>query len=698
MRVLRQNIWLIVGTVIVGCVLGVAAHFTLLSLYPLYLGEVRFLLKPPLRESMDVLPQDLQTEESVVRMAQTEAARLASRDNLLLAMRNNDVRATTWAQSHRDDSGAFDPESAADVLIEEIRAGHRRGQQIFFVTWRAHEPADVPVVLNAVANTYLETRRREDERRYSQSADVFRRQETALDGQISDLKKQISDFIAANGMTQGQGTNDDRRASELEELAKQITETKKELDVYRARRGQVELRLEGTMEPSADDVREAEDDPVLLNARRDVHDLRTQYVAAQRGFGPDHPEVRRYEALVEAAEQNLKTQRDEIIRRNMRATLKKVSDDTAALEELRTRQSDDYTRLSKELEQMTAHLGELGNMRDRLTQLEEQRREMRRKGDEISTVRARDDAARVDIIQRATIPRDVNFPRLIIMVPITAILVLGLVLLILFTREFMDQRVRYTSDLANLPGGRLLGVIPDLADDPSNPRNAATVVREHPNSVVTEAYRQAAVQIAKGNELGHKAIMVTTAMPGGGNTAVVTNLAAVAQAMVGKVLVIDANFRQPGVAGVLGGNDSAPGLGDLIAGTGTLASVVQNAGGGMFVLGAGTAPNRLPERLNHPRFDEILAEARRDYNVVLLDTPPAVVAGEVMTVANRVDATILLVHAWHDERGLVARLAHQLMDVRSVFLGVILNRPRSTAGGYFKRNAAVITKYSKARA
>lgn len=695
-RVLRQNVRLLVITALVGCALGVAAYFALVRLYPLYMGEVRFVLKPNLDGPLDVMTRDTGTEESVVRQAQTEAARLTGRDNLLVAMRNPDVRQTNWAQQFKDADGTLDVEEAVDNLIDELRAGHRRGQQIFYLIWRAHEPREVPIVLNSIADAYMTSSRLEDDRRFNQSSDVFRRQQATMDSQILELKRQMSDYIGTHGITSGDQGTDVRRAQELQELARQLQDAKKDFDVARARRTAVEKRLDGTLEPGAEDIREAEEDLALLQARRDLHELRTQLVSHQSTFGPDHATVRRLQSLVESGEQNLKRQRDEFIQRNLRASLKKYTDDTAALEDLISRQTEEYTKRSRELEEITARMNDLNNMRERLKQLEDDRKSIGSRIAEIAMVRLRDDAARIEIVQRATEPRELDFPKLKIMIPVTAVLVLSLVLAVLFTREFMDQRVRYTSDLAGLPGGRLLGVIPDIADDPVGPRDPRTVVREHPDSVIAESYRQTAVQIAKGIELGHKALVVTTPMPSGGSTSVILNLASIARVLVGKVLVIDANFRQPGLASALGGNDAAPGLGDLLAGEGTLSSALQSIAG-LSVLSAGTVPTRLPERLNSARLQVILDEARSQFDIVLIDTPPAVVAGEVMTVANRADASILVVHAWHDQRGLVARVVHQLMDVRSVFLGVILNRPRSTAGGYFKKNAEAIAQYAKAR-
>ena len=45
-------------------------------------------------------------------------------------------------------------------------------------------------------------------------------------------------------------------------------------------------------------------------------------------------------------------------------------------------------------------------------------------------------------------------------------------------------------------------------------------------------------------------------------------------------------------------------------------------------------------------------------------------------------------------RGLVARLINQFSDARCELLGILLNRPRGTAGGYLKKNYATMAEYS----
>ncbi len=111
-------------------------------------------------------------------------------------------------------------------------------------------------------------------------------------------------------------------------------------------------------------------------------------------------------------------------------------------------------------------------------------------------------------------------------------------------------------------------------------------------------------------------------------------------------------------------------------------------------MGAGTPAHRIYERFNNGRFEAVMAELRHRFDLIIVDAPPAVVAGDAMVLANKVDAAILVVRAYQEQRGLVARVMNQLVDARCEMLGMILTRPRGTAGGYFKKNFDAMARYA----
>jgi capsular exopolysaccharide synthesis family protein len=237
--------------------------------------------------------------------------------------------------------------------------------------------------------------------------------------------------------------------------------------------------------------------------------------------------------------------------------------------------------------------------------------------------------------------------------------------------------------------------VPDLADDPVAPAKAERCVRDAPKSVVSESCRQIAGQISKACAAGGvKTIGFLSGLPEAGTTTFVSNAADSLAAGGRKVLVVDANFRRSHLAAAMGIEPDSKGLGDVLQGSISFADAIRPAGGDIDVLSAGTPASRIFELLSSSKLEATLAEAAQRYDFVLVDLPPAVVAGDAFAVANKVDATVLVVRAMQEQRGLVARLVNQLSDVRGKCLGVVLNRPKNTAGGYLRKNYEVMATYS----
>jgi Mrp family chromosome partitioning ATPase len=164
------------------------------------------------------------------------------------------------------------------------------------------------------------------------------------------------------------------------------------------------------------------------------------------------------------------------------------------------------------------------------------------------------------------------------------------------------------------------------------------------------------------------------------------------------VLLVDANFRRPGLDKAMGIGEDALGLGDVLSNAASIDEAIHDGGDGVSVMPAGTPANRVFERLNNGVIDGVLADLRSRYDLIIFDTPPAVVAGDAMMLANKLDAAVLVVRANQEHRGLVARMINRLTEARCELVGVLLNRPRGIAGGYLKKNYAAMADYSKSGA
>lgn len=699
-RVLRRHIGWIFLSAIVGIMIGVGAHVLLGRYYPLYASEAVFEIQPGVSDSRDVGAREITSDQLAARLANTETVLILNPTILRTAVQHPDVRRTSWYRRFVTVSGdgneSFDVDKAVDDLTETLRPTVIRGTNFFRLSWRTHHATDVPVVLNSVATSYLERRREINEQEWVRNLELFVSQRAATARDLDNLDSEIQTFIREQGITSLTDPRYSQASIAAEQLTQQIGATMAQLNIAEGMLMQTAAKLVGTVQPTPEDVHEADLDPQISRVLTMVTSLRTELRTTRERLNPQHPTVMNLESRLRASELELEQMRDQIIKRNLEAKHKRLMDQ---IENMR----DNLEKLQIEAEAKDGALRELAANQAQYQALESRRKRLEAQLEndmnlirEIDLIRARVDANRVRLAQQAEMPRDLAFPQMRIIVPLGMLLCTALTVGVIFLRELTDQRIKGANDLAIVPHARVLGVIPDLDDDPTNTPAAELVVRKHPQSVLAESYRQATTSILRGAERsGHQTLLFVGGLPGSGSTTAVTNVAASFAAAGKSVLVIDANFRRSRLASAMGVLPEHIGLGDLLVGSANVDDAIQKSEYGVDVISAGTPSNRVFERLNNGAFESMLAELRTRYDMVLFDSPPAIVAGDSMVLANRVDAAILIVRAHQEQRGLVARLVHQLTDARCEGLGVLLNRPRRTAGGYFKKNFEAMASYSK---
>lgn len=693
-RLLRQHVWGIISTLVIGAILGVILNYVFLYTYQVWSGTVFLEIRSQLKDAKALNAEDLGTEEAVIRLAQTEVARMMSRDNIKMALASDDVQKTEWSNSSsfRDEKNIFNIDEAATELETDLRGSHKRGTQIFTLGWRTHNPEDVPVVLNAVASTYVAQVRANEDNRFATILRVYEANQKKLDDQIAAKKQEIQKFVKERNMTSlNESSSENSRA--LEKLRDGIANTTSELSIAESRKAQAEEKQSGAAGFSDEDLRDADNDPVMQNLNRDFEDASRRYEASTKQFGEKHTEVLQLKAAQAAVDKQRTDTRKKILLRNQLADLRAAANRVQSLISLLKKQQEDFAKNSVASEDFTMNMAELGTLREQLSQAEDQRKLVSQTINDVNLARLREESQRVEVVQRAIKPREITFPQLKFMIPGTAVLMCGIYILILFVREILDQRIKYPSDLMGLPG-KILGVIPDISDDPTKPKRAELIVFESPHSMTAESFRQSDSLITKGLvPTNGKIILVMSPMPGSGTTTMVLNLAACDASVGRRTLLVGANLRRPRLGKALGLDPNLPGLGDILNGANP-SSILIDQGNGLHFIGAGAPSNRTFQLLNTEKMDAFLDWCHQNYDRVYLDAPPSIVAGEGLALANKADASILVVRAWQDQKGLVTKLAYQLMDSKSIFLGTILNRPKNTAGGYFKKNAEAIAEYA----
>jgi succinoglycan biosynthesis transport protein ExoP len=208
-----------------------------------------------------------------------------------------------------------------------------------------------------------------------------------------------------------------------------------------------------------------------------------------------------------------------------------------------------------------------------------------------------------------------------------------------------------------------------------------------PSSFEAEQYRllhHALEQVRRDG--GLKVIAVTSPAADDGKTTTAVNLAAaMAQRAGARVLLADVDLRRPSVAASIGlGGEEGPGLvGAIQDGRLRLADVVRSRRPfGVSILPAGTPPVMAYELLQSPRLVELLAEARAEYDYVIVDTPPFLLVPDSRFLESMVDGFLLVVAANKTPRRLVGETLNE-MD-KAKLLGLVFNGDdRSAIGSYY---------------
>ena len=203
-----------------------------------------------------------------------------------------------------------------------------------------------------------------------------------------------------------------------------------------------------------------------------------------------------------------------------------------------------------------------------------------------------------------------------------------------------------------------------------------------PRSPECEQFRSLRTRILQAGER-KRAFVITSANMGEGKTLTAVNLAwLLAQTDGATALIIDADLRNPCAAEYLG-VDADCGLSEVLTGETKLTqAIIKLNPSGLHVLPGGSRREDVAELLSGPRFSNLLEEARKLFDYIIIDAPPLGIFTDANLLISRADAAVLVLRAGSTRYSVVDRLLEQIP--RDRMLGVVLNRAQvKTDNNYY---------------
>jgi len=239
----------------------------------------------------------------------------------------------------------------------------------------------------------------------------------------------------------------------------------------------------------------------------------------------------------------------------------------------------------------------------------------------------------------ANLPRSPVKPKKTLLTLLAFVVALCAATIFCFTREGMNESIRSISDVKGTLDYPVLGAVPFVKRNQLSRQHEPVLVGDYnkDDDAFTESILSIRTSMAV-NDWDSQVIMITSSMPGEGKSTIAVNLA-LSLSNIDKVLLIEADMRRPSLSRGFGARRY--GLSELLKDQITFDAAVRTE----FIeqldfLPAGSIPDRQLDLLASPKFEEIIANARKHYDRIIIDTAPVQAANDASIIGNFSDSVI----------------------------------------------------------
>ncbi len=261
--------------------------------------------------------------------------------------------------------------------------------------------------------------------------------------------------------------------------------------------------------------------------------------------------------------------------------------------------------------------------------------------------------------------------------------IIGLVLtgVIAFMLEYMDDTLKTPQDIASVLGLPVVGYV--VNESGMDKAEGTPYVSANPRSPMAETFRTLRTNLEFASvDKPLKTILITSPGVSEGKTTVATNLAAVMAQANKRVILLEGDLRRPRVHRALGMTNQV-GLSDVFRGQMDIRDVARYSKvKDLAVITSGSLPPNPAELLGSARMVQILARLVESASVVIIDSPPFVVADSTVLAA-KVDGVLLVIQPGKTHAEAARTMLAQLDRAGAHVVGVVLNRVSRKTSNYY---------------
>jgi len=548
---------------------------------------------------------------------------------------------------------------AADILLDNIGISPTRGSRLVTVSFTSPDADFSQRVVNAWVRNFIE---QSLARRYEASSYARNFLEERL-GQLRErLEVSERDLVAyaenqaiinlPTGITDAQGNQGERSivVEDLSALNQALTQATADRIAAASRNN-----------AQADSTREALTNTAITGLRQERAEVAAEYARLLAQFQPEYPPAQALAAQLRQLDASITTE-EARVRRSLGSDYASASRrETDLRERVETLKSQLLDQRRRSI-QYNNYQREADTNRELYDALLQRYKEIGVAGGVGSN--------NISVIDPAQLPDKPSSPRIAINLLLALLAGLGLGIGAAFLLEQIDEAIRDPSEIPEIAGLPLLGVVP-ISDDNEDPVEALADIK----SPQSEAYLSIRTNLEFATDHGvPRSLTTTSTRAGEGKSTTAYALAKSLARARRSVILVDCDLRSPSVHQLME-MDNKAGTSNFLSGDDDLDKMIRATSiEGMSILPAGPQPPNAGELLSGPRLELLVDELGRRFDHVVVDSPPVLGLADAILIASRVEGVVYAVEANAARRGMVQTAIRRLRQAGIKPIGVVFTK------------------------
>ncbi|HEX6962693.1 MAG TPA: polysaccharide biosynthesis tyrosine autokinase [Lacipirellula sp.] len=536
---------------------------------------------------------------------------------------------------------------------------------VIYVNFQSESPQTSAAVVNAIMETFLANQVEYAAKRSMQTNAWIKQRAKDLKAEVEEADQKVQEFRSKHGLLETRGGTVG---------SQQLNELNTQLSLARADRTQAEARLRAAQAVSkggavGDSTMEVLASPLIQRLREREAEAAQRLSEAASRLGPQHPRYR-------AAETELAS-----IRGQIRREINKVQQSLQ-------NQVDVARSRERNLEQQVAAIKgremKVAAAEMELQQLQQEADTKRNVYQEfLATAQQTAEPSRTGLTTARIVSQAVPPVRPYGMsgkLYAAMGMFIGFLLAAASVLVFAERRRGFESadEAEDYLGVPVLGVLPTIGSFLKREGVLTQEVKENPSSSTAETLRgiRVAMRNRRADERNPQVILVTSALPGEGKTSFVGALGVVAAMDGARVLVVDSDIRRPRLRRMFCRN-GVPKLSDVLRGEEPLsAAVYRDKKYHVDCLIASGTDHSPASLAMSGHWQSFLDEARKSYDLVLLDSSPVLKVADALCLADYADAVLMVVQYRVTSRRAVREALRRVLATRGPLAGLVMSRAK----------------------